>query len=102
MPPAYPAARVREGQPLKEVPMPPEDPPLPPAKALKDDLTFALRDRNDDAGLTEAEFERGRGVTERLKDPGERYDTNGDGRVDRAEWQAGRAADRGEGPPDEG
>lgn len=75
--------------------MPPEEPPLPPAKALKDDLTFALRDRDDDDGLTASEFERGRGVTERLQDPAkfERYDANGDGRVDRAEWRAGRAAD---------
>lgn len=72
------------------------DDELPPARDLKDALTFDVRDRNDDAGLTEAEFERGRGITERLKDPDkfQRYDTNGDGRVDRAEWQAGRAADR--------
>ena len=84
--------------------MSPDADPLPPAKALKDALTFELRDRNDDAGLTEAEFERGRGVTERLQDPGkfQRYDTNGDGRVDRAEWRAGRAADRGEEPPPAG
>lgn len=76
--------------------MPPEEPPLPSAKQVKDDLTFGHRDRDDDRGLTEGEFERSRGVVERLKDPDKfaRYDTDGDGRVNRAEWSAGRAADR--------
>lgn len=66
------------------------------ARELADEVTFTLRDRNNDGKLTEPEFDRARGVTARLDDPEgfARYDTNGDGLVDRAEWQAGRKDDR--------
>lgn len=74
----------------------PIDTPLPQARELADDLRFDLRDRNGDGKLTEAEFDRARGVTARLQDPDgfARYDADGDGLVDREEWHAGRDGDR--------
>ena len=73
-----------------------QDPPLPPARELADGYRFDLRDRDGDGKLTEPEFDRARGVTARLQDPEgfARYDADGDGHVDRAEWHAGREADR--------
>lgn len=75
--------------------LPPGPKPVQITPEIKEAYAFAFKDKNGDGTLCPDEFHKhGKAPTDRQLARFKRYDTNGDGKIDKQEFSAGRQWER--------